>query len=123
MIPIYSYEGKQLINQKIDISCETDSPLIKAVGAKTSDYYYCELTYVGPRKIHNDMTSSVKIDVYASGKADDEKYSLHVLPFEVELFSDLDLVGYERTVKFSYNNKRRVIKVNSLADIDVEPCS
>lgn len=44
------------------------------------------------------------------------------MPFEVELFSKLENVGSQSTYKFSYNNKRRVIKVNSLADIDVEPC-
>jgi hypothetical protein len=68
------------------------------------------------------MTSQVKIDVYAAGKASGETYSLHVLPFEVELYSKVDHVGSRNSYKFNYNNKRRVIQVNSLADIDVEPC-
>lgn len=68
------------------------------------------------------MTSQVKIDVYAAGKASGETYSVHVLPFEVELFSKVDHVGSKNSYKFTYNNKRRLIKVNSLADIEVEQC-
>lgn len=67
--PIYSFEGKQLIHQNVDISCKSESPYVRAVGAKTNEYYYCEVTYIGPYKVTNDMTSIVKIDVYAAGKA------------------------------------------------------
>jgi hypothetical protein len=66
------------------------------------------------------MRNSAKIDVIAGGKSSSETYSLQVHTFEVELFSKLEHVNSQKVFKFTFNNRRRVIKVNSLADIDID---
>jgi hypothetical protein len=66
------------------------------------------------------MRNSAKINVTVGGKSSNEAYELMVHTFEIDLFSKLDSDNSNKPYQFTFYNRKRVIKVNSLADIDVE---
>lgn len=120
--PVYSHEGRQIINQNVNLECKSDHEFVKAVGVKTADNFFCELTYTGPaRASQNHQPSIARVDVIAGGRIGGDIYSNQVLTFDVELYSKIELQGSSK-VPFSFNNRNKLVKVVSLADIDIDGC-
>ena len=95
-----------------------------AKGSHNGENFYCKLDYVGPSLVERNTPRNVRINVFASGVSlkQDQNYKKEVLTFDVELTGNMAILNQQntKTIKLGQNNRKKVMRVLSLADIQVE---
>lgn len=131
LLPIYQYEGVNLIRQNLKVDCRSSNPAILEAHGEVSDLegYFCNVRYIGSASAANDnlyhkntpKTVSVSIHVSSTSQGVAKYADDKLTSFQVKLNSQI-YVEKEcaHGVQLNKEKRSRVIRVVSLSDFQIQ---
>lgn len=131
LLPIYQYEGVNLIRQNLKVDCRSSNPAIVEAHGEVSDLegYFCSVRYVGSASAaadnlyHKNTPKTVSVSIHVSSSSPGvAKYADEKLTsFQVKLNSQIYVEDEcARGVQLNNDKRSRVVRVVSLSDFQIQ---